>query len=60
MARRLKIRTKSPRLTSKLEGLVLVAAVSPQIGAAFAVTLLHELGPAGAASLPLAFTAIVP
>lgn len=30
-------------------GLVLVAAVSPQIGAAFAVTLFDELGPAGAA-----------
>lgn len=40
-------------------GLVLVAAVSPQIGAAFAVTLFDELGPAGAAFLRLAFAAIV-
>jgi inner membrane transporter RhtA len=40
-------------------GLVLVAAVSPQIGAAFAVTLFDELGPAGAAFLRLAFAALV-
>ena len=40
-------------------GLVLVAAVSPQIGAAFAVTLFDELGPAGAAFVRLAFAAIV-
>jgi inner membrane transporter RhtA len=40
-------------------GLVLVAAVSPQLGAAFAVTLFDELGPAGAAFLRLAFAAIV-
>ena len=40
-------------------GLVLVAAMSPQIGAAFAVTLFDELGPAGAAFLRLAFAAIV-
>src|SRR5262245_14612552 len=40
-------------------GLVLVAAVSPQIGAAFAVTLFDELGPAGAAFLRLGFAAIV-
>ena len=40
-------------------GLVLVAAVSPQVGAAFAVTLFDELGPAGAAFLRLAFAAIV-
>ena len=40
-------------------GLVLVAAVSPQIGAAFAVTLFDQLGPAGAAFLRLAFAAIV-
>jgi inner membrane transporter RhtA len=40
-------------------GLVLVAAVSPQLGAAFALTLFDELGPAGAASLRLAFAAIV-
>src|SRR5215217_9512843 len=40
-------------------GLVLVAAMSPQVGAAFAVTLFDELGPAGAAFLRLAFAAIV-
>jgi inner membrane transporter RhtA len=40
-------------------GLVVVAAVSPQIGAAFAVTLFDELGPAGAAFLRLAFAAFV-
>ena len=40
-------------------GLVLIAAVSPQVGAAFAVTLFDELGPAGAAFLRLAFAAIV-
>ncbi len=40
-------------------GMVLVAAVSPQVGAAFAVTLFDELGPAGAAFLRLAFAAIV-
>jgi len=40
-------------------GPVLVAAGSPQVGAAFAVTLFDELGPAGAAFLRLAFAAIV-
>ncbi len=40
-------------------GLVIAAAVSPQIGAAFAVTLFDELGPAGAAFLRLAFAAVV-
>ena len=40
-------------------GLVVVACVSPQIGAAFAVTLFDELGPAGAAFLRLAFAAII-
>lgn len=40
-------------------GLVLAAGVSPQIGAAFAVTLFDELGPAGTAFLRLAFAAIV-
>src|SRR4051794_28730087 len=40
-------------------GLVLAAAVSPQVGAAFAVTLFDELGPAGAAFLRLAFAALV-
>ena len=40
-------------------GLVLIAAISPQIGAAFAVTLFDELGPAGAAFLRLAFAAVI-
>jgi inner membrane transporter RhtA len=40
-------------------GLVLAATVSPQVGAAFAVTLFDELGPAGAVFLRLAFAAIV-
>ena len=40
-------------------GLVVVAAVSPQLGAAFAVTLFDELRPAGAAFLRLAFAAVV-
>ena len=40
-------------------GLVVIAAVSPQIGAAFAVTLFDQLPPAGLAFLRLAFAAIV-
>jgi len=40
-------------------GLIVAAAVSPQIGAALAVTLFDQLGPAGAAFLRLAFAAIV-
>jgi inner membrane transporter RhtA len=40
-------------------GLVLAAAGSLQIGAAFAVTLFDELGPGGAAFLRLAFAAVV-
>jgi inner membrane transporter RhtA len=40
-------------------GLVLAASLSPQVGAAFAVTLFHELGPAGTAFLRLAFAAIL-
>ena len=40
-------------------GLVLAATVSPQVGAAFAVTLFDELSPPGAAFLRLAFAAIV-
>src|SRR5919205_1211951 len=40
-------------------GLVLAAGVSPQVGAAFAVTLFDELGPAGAAFLRLGFAVIV-
>ena len=39
-------------------GLVVGAAVSPQLGAAVAVTLFDELGPAGAAFLRLAFSAV--
>jgi inner membrane transporter RhtA len=40
-------------------GLVIVAAISPQLGAAVAVTLFDELGPAGAAFLRLAFAAVI-
>jgi inner membrane transporter RhtA len=40
-------------------GLVLAAAGSLQVGAAFAVTLFDDLGPAGAAFLRLAFAAVV-
>src|ERR1043166_6009042 len=40
-------------------GLVVIATASPQVGAAIAVSLFHELGPAGTASLRLAFAAIV-
>jgi inner membrane transporter RhtA len=40
-------------------GLVLAAASSLQVGAAFAVTLFDELGPAGAAFLRLGFAAVV-
>lgn len=40
-------------------GLVLAAGVSPQLGAAFAVTLFDELGPAGAAFLRLAIAAAI-
>ncbi len=40
-------------------GLVVGAAVSPQVGAAFAVTLFDELGPGGAAFLRLALGAII-
>ena len=40
-------------------GLVLAAAASLQVGAAFAVTLFDELGPAGAAFLRLAFAAVI-
>ena len=40
-------------------GLVLASVVSPQVGAAFAVTLFGELGAAGTAFLRLAFAAIV-
>jgi inner membrane transporter RhtA len=40
-------------------GMVLAAASSLQVGAAFAVTLFDDLGPAGAAFLRLAFAALV-
>ena len=40
-------------------GMVLAAAASLQVGAAFAVTLFDELGPAGAAFLRLGFAAVV-
>ena len=40
-------------------GLVVVAAISPQIGSAFAVTLFDDLRPGGAAFLRLAFAAAV-
>src|SRR5919112_1670654 len=40
-------------------GLVLAAASSLQVGAAFAITLFDELGPGGAAFLRLAFAAVV-
>ena len=40
-------------------GLVLAAAASLQVGAAFAVTLFDELGPGGAAFLRLAFATVI-
>ena len=40
-------------------GMVLAAAASLQVGAAFAVTLFDDLGPAGAASLRLGLAALV-
>jgi len=40
-------------------GLVLAATASPQVGAAYAVTLFGELGPGGTACLRLAFAAVV-
>jgi inner membrane transporter RhtA len=40
-------------------GLVLAAAGSLQVGAAFAITLFDDLGPGGAAFLRLAFAALV-
>jgi inner membrane transporter RhtA len=40
-------------------GLVAAACLSPQLGAAFAVTLFVELGAAGAAFLRLAFAAMI-
>src|SRR5690349_3613479 len=40
-------------------GLVLASVASPQVGAAFAVTLFGQLGAAGTAFLRLAFAAII-
>ena len=40
-------------------GMVVAAAVSPQLGAVIAVSLFDELGPAGAAFLRLAFAAVI-
>ncbi len=40
-------------------GMVAIAAVSPQLGAALATTLFGQLGPAGAAFLRLAFAALI-
>jgi inner membrane transporter RhtA len=48
-----------PRERAVAVGMVVAAAVSPQVGAAFAVTLFDELGPAGAAFLRLGFAAII-
>ena len=53
------LRPPESRERAAAVGLVLVAVVSPQIGAAFAVTLFDELGPAGTAFLRLTFAAIV-
>src|SRR3954451_2893316 len=53
------VRPPESRERAGAVGLVVVAAVSPQLGAAFAVTLFDELGPAGAAFLRLAFAAMV-
>src|SRR5262245_42181390 len=39
--------------------LVVAACASPQLGAALAVTLFGELGPAGTAFLRLAFAAVI-
>jgi len=53
---------RRPRLSPERAGaaaLVLTAGLSPQIGAALAVTLFDQLGPAGAAFLRLALAAIV-
>jgi inner membrane transporter RhtA len=49
----------TPRGRASAVGLVVVAAVSPQLGAAFAVSLFDDLSPAGAAFLRLFFAAIV-
>jgi inner membrane transporter RhtA len=40
-------------------GMVVAATATPQVGAAFAVTLFDELGPAGTAFLRLGFAAMV-
>jgi inner membrane transporter RhtA len=54
-----RLRPPRSRERATAVGLVLAATVSPQVGAAFAVTLFDELGPAGAVFLRLAFAAIV-
>jgi len=53
------IRPPVGRQRAAAVGLVVAAAVSPQIGAAFAVTLFDDLRPAGAAFLRLAFAAVI-
>ena len=53
------LRPPVTRTRAAAVGMVVVAAVSPQIGAALAVTLFDELGPAGAAFLRLSFAAVV-
>ena len=53
------LRVTEGRERAAAVGLVVVACTSPQIGAAFAVTLFDELGPAGAAFLRLAFAAVI-
>jgi inner membrane transporter RhtA len=53
------LRPAAGRERATAVALVVVAAVSPQVGAAFAVTLFDELGPAGAAFLRLAFAAVI-
>jgi inner membrane transporter RhtA len=59
MKQRVEARPHLGRDRAVAVGLVLVACTSPQIGAAFAVTLFDELGPAGAAFLRLTIAAIV-
>ncbi|HEU5204443.1 MAG TPA: EamA family transporter [Candidatus Limnocylindrales bacterium] len=53
------LRVTEGRERAAAVGLVVVACTSPQIGAALAVTLFDELGPAGAAFLRLAFAAVI-
>ena len=53
------VRPSAGRERAAAVGLVAAACLSPQLGAAFAVTLFDELGPAGAAFLRLMFAAII-